>query len=125
MPQDLVDGVGEFLPGGALPFQDAPPLGGKTIETAAAFAGFLRPPTGDEATILETAKHGIERPDPEGEATIRPCFDQLADLVPVPGPRFQQREDEQFGAAFFQVVIRHGRMCASAHYISPKYMSVK
>src|SRR4029453_5697162 len=97
IPQDLVDGVAEFLPGGALPFQDAPPLGGKTIETAAAVAGFLRPPPGDAATILETAKHGIERPDPEGEATIRPCFDQLADLVTVPGPRFQQREDEQFG----------------------------
>ena len=38
---------------------------------------------------------------------VRTVLDELGDLVAVPGPVFNQRQDQHFGAASFDFLVDH------------------
>src|SRR5688572_6548785 len=88
----------ELVPEAALPLQHLAALGGQLVEAAAALARFLEPPALDETALLEAVEHRVERGNLEADGALRARFDQLADLVPVPLPVLQQRQDQHLGA---------------------------
>src|SRR5262245_27524254 len=75
------------------------------IEAAAALVGLFDPGALDPATLFESIEQGVERIDVEGQRAAGPGVDQLAQLVAVPRPRVEQREDEQFGGAALELAI--------------------
>ena len=75
----------ECLPGLPLLGQDAPPFGRHLIEPASAFVGLLHPGPLDPAALLEPIEQGVEGVDVKLQLAARPCLDQFAQVVPVPG----------------------------------------
>src|SRR5690348_3986363 len=113
-PENLVDRVAELFPRAALPLEDGLAFGRQAIEAAPAVAGLLDPAAGDEAAVLEPAQHGIQRSDAKRQPAAGLGLDELADLVAMPGARAQQGQDQQLGAAFLQLVVRHDARAPSA-----------
>src|SRR5262249_4096258 len=109
-PQDLIDGVAELFPGTLLAAQELASFGGQAIKAAPPVAGLLDPAAADEAARLEPDEHGVQRADAEREPPAGSSFDALPDFVTVPGARIEQREDEQLGAAFLELVVGHGHL---------------
>ena len=57
--------------------------------------------------FLEAIQERVERCDAEGEDAAGPRFDQLAELVAMARLRLDEREDQQFRAAFLELAIVH------------------
>ena len=55
--------------------------------------------------MLEPVQQRIERCRLEPDPPLRALVDQLADLVTVAGPVLDQRQDQEFGAAFLELAI--------------------
>jgi len=100
--RDAAHRAGEHLPAVALLGQHLPALRGQAVQPPPALAGFLRPPPFDPLALLEPVEQGLERGDVEPQRPVRSRLDQLADVVPMPGPVLDQGEDEQLGAAFLE-----------------------
>src|SRR5262245_12448076 len=98
--RDPPDRLDERLPGIPLGGQDAPAFPGQSIEAPPALARLLHPAPPDPAPLLQPVEEGIERGNVEAEAAPRAGLDQLADLVAVPGPALDQRQDQQLRRAF-------------------------
>src|SRR5262245_16558676 len=107
-PHHAVDRVHELPPGGALPAEGAPAVGREAVEAAAPRPGALQPAPPDGTPVLETAQHRVERGDPQLQLAARAPLDRLADVVAVPRPGFEQRQDQQLGAPFLQLATEHG-----------------
>src|SRR4029079_18764653 len=106
---DLLNRVDELAPVAPLRGEDLAPFDGQAVEAPPALAGFLDPPPGDPAALLEAVEQRIERRHLELEAAARALLDQLADFIAVPRPRLDQRQDQQLGAAFLQLPVEHPR----------------
>src|SRR6476659_11013782 len=104
-PENLIDGVGELFPCALLPLEHGSALGGEAIEPPPPFDRLLRPSSADEAAGFESTQDRVQRSDSEGQTPVRSRFDESADLVAVARPMFEQRQDQQLGAAFFQLVV--------------------
>src|SRR5206468_2655858 len=102
---NLVDGGNKFAPAGALCGQDFSAIGGETIIAASALARFFDPTSPDPAALLQAIKQGIERSDVELDDATGAALDQTPDVVTVPRLSFDQRKDEQFGAALLKLAI--------------------
>src|SRR5262245_7730059 len=98
--RDAVDGGDEAAPALALVGEDAAAFAGQAVVAAAALAFLFHPLPGDPAAALEPVEQGIERRDLEPHGALRALLDHLADLVAVAGSRFDEREDDELGAAF-------------------------
>src|SRR6185369_8045048 len=91
------------------------PLGGEyfsaftrqLVVTAAALTGLLDPSALDPSALLEPVQQRIKRRDVESKHAVRASLDQLADFVAVPGPDFNQRQDQQLSAALLQLAVKH------------------
>src|SRR4051812_27695803 len=105
--RNLFDRVDELAPIVPLCRQDVAPLRGQAVETAAPFARLLDPLAGDPAALLEAVEQRIERGDLELQPPAGSLFDQLADLVAMPRPRLDQRQDQQLGAALLELPVEH------------------
>src|SRR5437868_1589581 len=79
--------------------QRAPPGGGQFVIPAPPLPGALDPAPFDQAAVLEPIEGGVEGGDVEVDGAVGAAGDQLADLVAVPLPLLEQRQDEQLGAA--------------------------
>src|ERR1035438_2264795 len=102
-PHNSVDRGDKLLPGTALSLQELAPGRREPVTAAAALAVFLQPASGNQAAVLQPEQDGVQRPDPEVDLAVGAFFNQLADIVPMPRPAFQQREDQQLGAGLVQV----------------------
>ena len=93
LSDDVVDRGHVGFPRLPLPGQDAPAFGREPVEAAFALAGFLDPSSLDPSAVLEPQQRRIEGRQREVQPPARPRLDELADLVAVPRPPFEQRED--------------------------------
>src|SRR5215204_2142756 len=105
--RDSGDRFDELAPVIALCGQHAPAVGRDAVEAPPALARFLHPPARDPAALLEAIEQRIQGCDLEVQPAVRALVDQLADLVAVAGAGFDQREDEQLGAALLQLALEH------------------
>jgi hypothetical protein len=101
-PHDSVDGGDKLLPGSALGLQEFPPGGRQPVTPAAAFAVFLQPAAGDQATVLQPEQDGVQRPDAEADLSVGTFLNQLADVVSMARPAFEQSQNQQLGTALFR-----------------------
>src|ERR1700730_15710263 len=88
----------------------APPFSRDLVEPAAPLVGLLDPGAPDPSPLLEAIEQRIEGIDVERQVAARPCVDQLAQLVAVPGPGVEEREDEQLRRSAFQLAIERARV---------------
>src|ERR1700693_5689899 len=102
---DSVDLGDNSVPGAALSLEELAPRRRKPVTAAAAFAVFLQPAAGDETAVLQPEQNRVQRPDAEADLAVGTFFNQLADIVSMAWPAFEQNENQQFGAALVQVAI--------------------
>src|SRR5688572_13110365 len=89
-PGDTAQRHDELFPAAALAGEHAAAGGRDAVEAAAPLARLLDPAPLNQLPALEAIEHGIERGDVELEHALRSLFDQLADLVAVPGAVLDQ-----------------------------------
>lgn len=80
--------------------------GRQPIVAAAPLAGLFDPFPVDPPTTFHPIEHRIQRRDVEPKDAAGAIVDQLSDFVPMSGRAFEDREDHQFGAAAFELVLR-------------------
>src|SRR5262249_47027426 len=95
----------EALPGGSLIGEHSAALRRQPIEPSPAFAGAFDPPTLNPAAPFQAIQQRVQRGDLEANSALGSLFDELAELIAVPGPVLDQREDEQLGASLLQFTI--------------------
>ncbi len=105
----------------APPVQEKTPAP-KSPEQVASLPGLFDPPGLEPAAILEPVERRVERGEREPEAAAGPLFDQFRDLVPVVAVVFHDREDHDFGAAFFGLVERPSAGHALHPYMKDSYI---
>src|SRR5206468_5210121 len=64
----------------------------------------------DPPTLLEAIEQRIQGIDVKPELAARPCVNQLAEVIAVPWPRIEQREDEQFRGSSLQLAVEGARV---------------
>src|SRR5206468_9090557 len=87
------------------------------IVAAAPLSGPLDPAAVDQPSVFETIERRIQRRGMKGDRAVRPLLDQLADFVAVPLPFIEQREDQNFSAAPFQLALEQRRCHMWRDYI--------
>src|SRR5579864_5593664 len=122
--QNLVDGASELLPRAALPHQRDAASRGQPVEAAAALTRLLHPPAQNQALRLQTAQDRVQRAHAKLKPAPRPGFDELSQLVTMPGTGLQQGQDQEFGAALLEFAAEHGGP-SRLQYTSVKYTSKK
>src|SRR5688572_6806027 len=108
--RDGSNGFDEGSPGLPLLRQHPSPFGRDPVEAPAAFGRLFDPAALDPATLLEAIEQGIQGIDVERQLPTRPYVDQLAQLVAVPGPRLEQRQDEQLRGPALQLAVERARV---------------
>jgi hypothetical protein len=99
------DRLYEDRPGLPLPRQHAPALARHLIEAAPPLAGLFDPGAFNPTALFEPIQQGIQGVDVKRELAFGAAVDQLAELIPVPGPCVEQREDEQLRRSLLQFPI--------------------
>src|SRR5436190_18594104 len=107
--RDPGHGRREALPGGALGGEYPPAFAREAIETPAALAGFFRPPAFQPTARFEPVEHRVQRGHFEPDAAVGSLVDETADLIAVPRPGFDERQDHQLGAPLLELAIEAGR----------------
>ena len=87
--------------------QDFPAGGSKPIIAPPSLACFFYPTPANPATFLEPVEEGIERSDIKMEDAAGTQLDQMADVIAVSGPIFDQGKNQQFGAPLLQFAIEN------------------
>ena len=91
----------------------------QAIEPASALPSFFHPAASDEISLFQTDEDGIERADAKLDTPFGARLDQLANFIAMARSRFDQGENEEFRAAFFELTIEH----TALEYTSAQYMS--
>src|SRR5262245_9134129 len=107
-PHDVAHRGDELAPALALRVEDRATVFGDGVVASAPLPRAFDPSTGDPAALFHAIEQGIERGDVKGEDAARPRLDELRDLVSMSRLGVEEREDEEFGAAFFQFGGKHG-----------------
>src|SRR5687767_10967297 len=102
---DTAHGLHERRPRFPLLGKYPAPFSRHLVEPAAPLAGLFDPGALEPSALLEAIEQRIERIDVERQLAVGPCVDQLTQLVAVPGPRVEQRQDEQLRGASLQLAI--------------------
>src|SRR6478672_2761711 len=106
---DEVDRLDEFPPAGALLRKHVFARGRQAIVATPALPRLFNPAATNPVSFFKSIKQRIKRSDVESNRAARTQLDQLANLVSVSGPIFQQSQNHQFGAAFFQFAVWNWR----------------
>src|SRR5258707_7936458 len=120
-PRDQVDSFHELTPAGALLRQHVFARGCQPIVAAPALTRLFNPASTDPIPFLKSIKQRIKGSDIESNGAARTQLDQLANLVSVSGTIFQQGQNHQFGAAFFEFAIWNWRCHILQCHISAKH----
>ena len=113
-PRDAIDRVDELQPGAALYLQRLLSLRGETVITAPSLPSLFHPMAFNEPAFFQAIEQRIEGSHIEFEGAFRAILNQLAELVPVPGPVLDQGQDKQLGTALLQLPIEDCR-CNMCH----------
>src|SRR5262245_21660573 len=108
-PDDPSDGLDELTPAVALPDEKPAALRGQAVEAPAPLPRLLDPAPLHEATPLQPVQQRIERRRVEAHAALGALLDQPADLVAVPQPLPDDRQDEELGAALLPFPLDRSR----------------
>ena len=103
---DAIDSGHEIAPPRSLFRENLPSRPGEAIVAPAALTRFLDPLAFQPATFLEAVQQRIQSGGTEPKRPVRSRFDQLADLVTVALSRFDERQDQQLGAALLSIRAR-------------------
>lgn len=85
--------AGEYLPSGRR----------QPVKSPAPGAGTLDPAAFDQALVLQPVQNRIKGGDMKVNSALGAFLDEAADLVAVPLPFLEQRQDQQFRAATLQL----------------------
>src|SRR5262245_56272193 len=96
---DAAGGVGERAPRAALALEDLRARRRDLVVATPALPRLLDPAPLNPSALLEAIEQRIERGDAKLQHTVRPRFDQLAQVVAVTRLIFEEREDQQLRAA--------------------------
>src|SRR5215467_12247981 len=99
---DAADRGHEGLPRAALRLQHFLPFGRQFVIAPPPLPGLLHPLPLNPAPLLKPVEQRIERCDMETQRPARTGLDQFGNVVAVPGPDLDEREDQQLGAALLQ-----------------------
>src|SRR5262245_3832891 len=102
-PGDLVDGADELFPATPLRRENAPALARQLVQAAASLPRLFRPAALNPAALLEPVEQRIERRGVKPDIAVRALLDQAGDVIAVPGPRLDQRQDQQLRTALLQL----------------------
>src|ERR1039457_3287271 len=80
------------------------------VVAAPPLSGLLDPAALEESAPFEAVEQRIERRNVQTKDAIRPPFDQLRDLVTVPRPPLDERQDQKLGAPFLELAIERRRV---------------
>src|SRR5262245_46473045 len=105
--RDAANGQDEFAPRVALRRQDVGADRRQPVIAAPPLPGFLDPATEDPAALLEAIEQGIERGDAEFQDAARSRLDELAEVVAMTRLIFEQRENQELGAALLELAVEH------------------
>jgi hypothetical protein len=119
-PHDVVNRQNELVPDATLRGEIFATDWRQAVEPASTFPSFFHPAAGDEISLFKTAEDWIERADAKLDTPFGARFDQLANFVAMARPRFDQGENKEFRAAFFELTIEH----TARQYTSVKNMSI-
>ena len=98
--------------------QRAAARGRQPVTAAAAFTGLFQPAPGDKAPVFQAEQNRVQRADTETDLALGALLDQLADVVSMARPPFQQSEHQQLRTTLAQVTIEH----TSSNYTSETHM---
>src|SRR5690349_6185137 len=104
---DPVEGREEVLPGRAFARQDLAAFARDPVVAALALSGFLDPAAFDQAAVLEAIERRVERSDVIAEGAVGALADEPGDIVAVARLILDQRQDQEIGAAFLEL-LGHG-----------------
>src|SRR5262245_64405964 len=97
----------EGLPRAALRLQHFLPFGRQFVIAPPPLTGLLHPLPLDPAALFKPVEQRIERGDMETQRPARTGLDQFGNVVAVPGPSLDEREDQQLGAALLQFAVEN------------------
>src|SRR6476659_7253618 len=100
-----IEGDEERVPEAALARQHLASLAGDPVVAAAALAALFDPASLDQPAGLQPVERGVERRNVEADRASGSLGDQSSDFVAVALALFEQRENQQFGAATFQLPV--------------------
>src|SRR3989442_14096004 len=103
--RDAPHGLHECGPRLSLLCKHASPFSRDLVEPATPLGGLFDPGALDPSTLLEAIEQGIERIDVERQLASGSRLDQPAQVVTMPGPRVEQREDEQLRGSLLQLAV--------------------
>src|SRR2546427_6338531 len=109
-PCGSVDGFRKLAPGVALRLQHLLARRRQPVVAAAALSRFFYPAALNPPALLEAIQQRVERGDAKLEDSLRARLNELAEVVAMPRLILDEREDQQLGAALFQLPIQHLRL---------------
>src|SRR5215813_7438063 len=104
---DAADRGHEGLPRAALRLQHFLPFGRQFVIAPPPLPGLLHPLPLDPASLLKPVEQRIERGDVETQRPARTRLDKFGNVVAVPWPDLDEREDQQLGAALLQFAVEY------------------
>src|SRR5262245_5739726 len=104
---DAADRGHEGLPRASLRLQHFLPFGRQFVIAPPPLPGLLHPLPLDPAPLLKPVEQRIERGDVETQRPARTRLDQFGNVVAVPWPDLDEREDQQLGAALLQFAVEN------------------
>src|SRR5688500_13338438 len=116
-PRHAIERVEERAPAAPLVGQRLAARGCQLVVPPSALAGLFNPPSLDQAGPLQPVQRRIQRRDLKTDCAAGTLFDQLRDLVAVPRPFLDEREDQHLGTALLQVARAHRCRHMSRSYI--------
>src|SRR5262245_2817569 len=100
------DRLDEGVPGLALLRQRLLACRREAVEAATALPRLLDPRALDPAALLEAIEQGVERVQMEDQPPAGLRVDQLAELVAVPWPGFEHRQEQQLSRALLELTVQ-------------------
>src|SRR6266508_409500 len=117
-PRHAIKREKERVPDAALLREHLPASGRQPVVAPAALASAFDPAAFDEALVFEPIQGRIERRGVERDGAAGSFLNQPADVVPVPLPLVEQREDQHLRAPSLQFALQHRRAHMWRDYIS-------
>src|SRR5262245_29046454 len=114
--RDVRDGLYELPPTQSLCFESLSPVASDRVIATAPLPGLLDPPADDPPALFHAVEQRIQRGDVEREHAARLGLNELRDLVAVSRLGLEQRENQELGAALFELGSQHERICVRHTY---------
>src|SRR5438552_17959460 len=102
-----IEGGEEVGPGLTLLGQDFSTRGSQFVIPPAALPGFFNPAALNPPASLQAIEQGVQRGYMKLQDALPPLLDELGEWVAASGAFFDEREDQHFGACWFNFLVWH------------------